>query len=317
MSDQWKPPAQPQPQPTEPDEKDELARRQHEGARTVLAIVILVMAVISFAWTLGDPDRRNSALLFVGLPALVAVAVVFTPPARSFEGTAFKAVSVGLLITAIWLHEGAICVLMAAPLVYAVTAVAVVIAKYARKRPGAYAILPIVLLSGLEGVSPGLRAQPVQTVTVERTVAADMATVTRLVERGPHPVATQPLILRALGMPAPATISGISIAPGAQWTFCYHGDSHGPGGQLVAAVSESDPGHGHLAFTFVEDTSITHRWVAFQSATLDWHADGDRTAVRLSITFRRGLDPSWYFGPIQQGLMHEGGDYLLDSLDLR
>jgi hypothetical protein len=36
----------------------------------------------------------------------------------------------------------------------------------------------------------------------------------------------------------------------------------------------------------------------------------------LTVRFRRGLDPAWYFGPLQDALMREGAGHLLDMLSL-
>ena len=36
-----------------------------------------------------------------------------------------------------------------------------------------------------------------------------------------------------------------------------------------------------------------------------------------ALDYTRRLDPSWYFGPIQDGLMRAGAAHMLDMLDLR
>ena len=117
-------------------------------------------------------------------------------------------------------------------------------------------------------------------------------------------------------MPLPQRVTGDGLAPGDRWLFAYHGSAHGPGGHLLAEVDESGP--DRLGFTFVEDSSITARWVTWQDAELRWRAvDAGHTEIRLTIGYQRGLDPSWYFGPVQDALMHEGGAHLLDMLALR
>jgi hypothetical protein len=298
-----------------PEQAQQLIEQHRRRSRTLLGLIVVMFGAAAFLYSISA-GYRDSALFFVGLPTVLALAVILSRPARSLHGTAFKAVTVALLMCAVWLHEGAICVLMAAPLVYGIVHGIIGLAHLGQNRPRAYALLPLLVLAGLEGITPEARIQPDQTITVERVVAADVATVTTHVAHGPRPVVVRPLALHVLGMPTPASISGVSLRPGAQWIFCYHGDSHGPGGQLVAEVTESSA--GHLGFRFVEDTSITHRWVGWRAAALDWRATADgRTSVTLTISFRRGLDPSWYFGPIEQFLMHDGGEYLLDSMDLR
>ena len=97
--------------------------------------------------------------------------------------------------------------------------------------------------------------------------------------------------------------------------FGYHGNSHGPGGQIVTEVVAAGP--REITFAVLEDSSITGRWVGMRDATLSWRAgDGGGTAVTLRIDYRRGLDPSWYFGPLQDRLMHAGAEHFLDMLNM-
>ena len=119
----------------------------------------------------------------------------------------------------------------------------------------------------------------------------------------------------SLGIPLPRHGAGSGLAPGSQWTLDYHGSMHGPGGQITTEVTSSAP--GEVRFRTVSDTSITHRWMALGDSAITWRpvADG-RTEVTLTMNFVRGLDPSWYFGPLEQWFGTEGAGYLLDSLVL-
>ena len=77
----------------------------------VLAIIVAVtIASVSYrllmGWQLGQ-----TAALFIGIPALLAMSIVFVP-ARSATGVAFKAVTIGLLVSMIFLQEGVLCVLI-------------------------------------------------------------------------------------------------------------------------------------------------------------------------------------------------------------
>src|SRR5919198_853501 len=63
---------------------------------------------------------KQTAALFVGIPALVAITVVFAVSPRSATGVACKAVTIGLLVSLLFLGEGMVCVMMSAPLFYAI-----------------------------------------------------------------------------------------------------------------------------------------------------------------------------------------------------
>ena len=297
-------------------------------ANLVLAGLIALAGVVLFVVTVRS-GRGDSALLFVGLPIAVAAGLALTP-GRSTHGRVFRLTTIGLLLAAVALHEGAICVVLAAPLVYAVahgTAALVRAVRTAEHRLRVLLPLPL-LLAGMEGVQPEWRVQPDESVEVSRVVTADPATVAGRVAAGPQPVAVRPLALRLLAVPTPEHVHGSGLAAGDRWMFGYHGSAHGPGGQIVTEVRESGP--HEVTFTVLEDSSITGRWVRMRAATLSWRPAGaqqtgvmpqtgaaPQTEVTLRIDYRRGLDPSWYFGPLQDRFMHAGAAHMLDMLTLR
>jgi hypothetical protein len=300
---------------------------QHQDRRLsrpklILAALIGLFGTAVFVLTVRQ-GRADSALLFVALPALLAMGLLFVR-AETGHGRLFVAVTVLLLVAAVALHEGAICVILAAPLVYAVAhgtlGLVQLVNGWLERGQGSrrgYALLPVplLLLPGLEGVTPQWRIDPSQSVSVTRVIAASAAEVEARIAAGPHPAEVRSLALRALGVPMPEHITGQGLHTGDTWTFAYHGSSHGPGGELVARVSAHGP--GRLAFDIVHNDSITARWMRFRSAELSWRpVHASDTEVRVVLSYRRGLDPSWYFGPLQDGLVHEGAGHLLDMLGL-
>ncbi|WDZ87985.1 hypothetical protein PVK37_08170 [Micromonospora cathayae] len=287
------------------------------SANWILAGLIGLFGLVVFAVAVRD-GRADSALLFVALPVLLAAALALTP-GRTPHGQVFVTTTIALLLAAVALQEGAICVVLAAPLVYAVAHGALALINLVRRASSrSYSVLlvPLLLLPGLEGSGIGPRIAPDQSVEVVRLVALPAAVVADRLAAGPRPTPVRAPALRLLGVPLPAHVDGGGLGPGDRWTFGYHGSAHGPGGRLVAEVTAGTP--GHLTFRFVEDTAITGRWFTWQRADLRWRAvDADHTEVRLLIGYRRGLDPSWYFGPLQDALLHQGGGHLLDMMALR
>nr|WP_203681014.1 SRPBCC family protein [Actinoplanes siamensis] len=290
--------------------------RRIRPANLWLAALIGLSGVVCFVVTVRS-GRADSALLFVAFPVALAVALALTP-GRSPHGKVFRITTIALLLSAVWLHEGAICVLLAAPLVYLVAHAATAAAQAARRggrRTLALLPLPLLLAGGVEGTNAGWRVHPDQSVEVTRTIAVPAERVAVILEAGPQPTAARSLALRLLDVPMPVHVHGDGLRPGDRWTFVYHGGSHGPGGDIVTEVRDATP--RSITWAVVEDTSITNRWVGMRDATLSWHTVAGGTAVRLRIDYRRGLDPSWYFGPLQDRFMHAGADHLLDMLALR
>jgi hypothetical protein len=284
-------------------------------ANAVLAGLIAVFGV-GFVVVTVRAGRADSALLFVVLPTAIAIALALAPGAASAHGKVFRVTTIGLLLSAVALHEGAICVLLAAPLVYGVAHGIALLVQLVRKWRIAPVLLPLpMLLVGVEGVHPEWRLHPDQSVEVSRVVQTVPAEVPALLTAGPRPAGARSLPLRLLGVPMPEHVHGAGLAPGDRWMFGYHGSSHGPGGQILTEVTTAGP--QEIGFAVVEDTSITGRWVRMNDATLSWKPSGSGTEITIRIDYRRGLDPSWYFGPLQDVLMHAGAEHLLDMLAVR
>ncbi|MBO4207347.1 hypothetical protein [Micromonospora echinofusca] len=285
-------------------------------ANWVLAGLIGLFGLVVFTVAVRS-GRADSALLFVALPVILAVALALTP-GRTAHGRVFVVTTIALLLAAVALHEGAVCVVLAAPLVYAVAhgTTALIRALRDASRPYAVLAVPLLLLPGLEGSGVGPRLAPEQTVEAVRVVALPVDRVTERLAAGPRPVPVRSVPLRLLGAPTPGQVSGDGLAVGDRWMFGYHGSTHGPGGHLLAEVESVRP--GQVTFRFVEDTSITARWFTWRHADLRWQAvDAGHTEVRIRVDYRRGLDPSWYFGPVQHLLLSEGVGHLLDMTTLR
>jgi hypothetical protein len=300
---------------TRPEDQDEApepdpATRSSRGGR-VLALGIVTIAAVTAPYLLVRSDRTDTAALFVGVPLLLAVVVALAPPAKSLHGLTFRVVTFVLLITSAFLHEGAACVLMAAPLVYGVAHLVAELVDQARqinrRNRAALAVVPLLLVASLEGTA--FRVDPEQTVSTERVVAMSPADVEQRLQRGPDFSASKPFLLRFSGYPTPTAAAGTGLAIGTRWTFTM------AGGSIVTEVRERDS--RRIEFATVSDSSKTQRWLNWRRGTIQLIplANGD-TAVRLEISFVRRLDPSWYFGPIEQAMVGAGLDHFADSLGL-
>lgn len=289
-------------------------RRQWQ-ARWILAAVIGLIGAVVYTVAVVN-GKADSALLFVGVPTLLAMAAANAPISSAY-GRVTQAITIGLLITAVMWHEGFICVVLAAPLLYVTGLVVTWVVLAIRRGFRAYAfVLPLLLLTSGEGVTADLRVNPDQAVEVVRVLPLTVDEVAAKLAAGPHAATLRSPVLKALGMPVPQQIEGDGLDVGDRWMLGYHGSAHGPGGHIVTEVTGRSA--QQVRFGFVTDTTINARWFTWNDATISWHRVDDRhTEVRLHLGYERRLDPFWYFGPIQEGLMHEGGAHLLDMLDLR
>jgi hypothetical protein len=298
----------------EPDPEPEPQPRNRSVATRVLQFVVVGLIALLGVATIGV-GRTDSAMVFIGLPTLMALAIALSPPAKSVHGMTFKGVTLGLLVAGVLAHEGIICIVMAAPLVYGVAHAIAAVAN--RHDTRTYIAVPFALMLGLEGFVPGLRVDPRQTVTVTHTVALAPAVVADRIAAGPDFASVKPSPLLAM-VPLPGHVTGRGLAVGDGWDLVFHGDKHGPGGELLVRVdaSQRGPTAGRVEFAVVSDTSVVHRWLSWTGAELTWTQVPTGTAVTLTMHFTRALDPSWYFGPLEQVMVRAEADVFLDALGL-
>jgi hypothetical protein len=106
-------------------------------AHTALSAIIASVAVVSLLYRLLVLDNlQQTAALFVGIPALLAILVVSAVSPRSAVGVACKAVTIGLLVSLMFLGEGILCIAMSAPLFYAVAILIGLAVKFAQRDHG-------------------------------------------------------------------------------------------------------------------------------------------------------------------------------------
>jgi hypothetical protein len=288
--------------------------RRVQNARRTLAVVIVAVAAAMAAYRLlVEGKLEQTAALFLGIPTLLAVLVIFVARPLSLTGTICKAITVGLLMAGLFLGEGFICLVMAAPLFYAVgVLLGVGVEALARRRGGAVAsgLLVLALLPmSFEGVTPNLSLPRAERVTVEREIAASPEEIARALARTPHLTGSLPPFLRPF--PRPVAVSGAGLAPGSLRTVHFAGGEGRPG-DLVLAVAEAGP--ARVRFRTVSDSSKVAHWLAWEDALVEWAPAGPgRTRVRWTQTFRRDLDPAWYFAPWERYAVGLAASYLIES----
>lgn len=257
---------------------------------------------------------EQTGLLFAGIPALLAVIVACTPKAKTLIGGTLKATTFFLLLSAPLLGEGFICILMAAPIFYAVAlAVAAVIREIRSSvKNRKQTILPCLALIGilpmsLEGSRPALSFDREEAVTARRTVRATPEEVEIAMSRSPRTNLPIPLFFKSF--PRPTEAHGDGLKPGDFRSIHFAGGEGHPG-DVVLRVVESGPGHAR--FEVVSDKSKIAHWLAWEYADVHWRATGaGQTQVEWTLGYRRLLDPAWYFRPWERYAVRVSADYLI------
>jgi len=310
------------------DEDGYIQRTEHESAfspaRVKGAALTAAVAVAALAYKLiFHQQLQQTAALFVGVPALLAIVVVLFVSPRSATGVACKAATVGLLISLLFLGEGMLCVVMSAPIFYGV-AVAVAAGMSAARRRRiddptrtmySSLVLLAVLVSSLEGVSSSLSFDRRESVTAERIVTAPASDIQRAVLEPPRFERVMPVQLLA-GFPRPMSVH---LDGAGQWTVRMRGgemrlDGMEPrAGDLILRLEESRP--GLVRWSALSDNSHMTHFLTWRAATVEWQAiDPQTTKVTWTLQYDRGLDPAWYFGPWERYVAGIAAGYLIDAV---
>lgn len=278
-----------------------------------LCLAAGIVSVLYRILVLGQAEQ--SALMFIGLPTAMAMLIAWLPKSKSATGMIFKGITLFLILLGILFIEGFICILMAAPLFYAVGFIVGIFADKARaqrefNKRFRVVVLPVLVLMSLEGVTGLLSFPRDESITVTRDVSLSPVLTRERLAKGPAFVlADLPGFLK-LGFPAPYQIQGEGLAKGDSWKIHFAGGEGKPG-TLLARVAESDA--LHLRMTKVSDSSHIAHWLDWQEA--EWTISPTRNGSRVSLTmrYRRLLDPAWYFKPIEQYGVKKAGEYFLSQ----
>ncbi len=279
-----------------------------------LVALIVAIALGSLLYRLLTHQHlEQTAALFLGVPAVLAIAIALQPRTRTATGMIVKCITLALLIAAPMLGEGFFCVLFAAPLFYIVgIAVGQIADRWPRKKGTTLSCTALLLLPMcLEGVVPGLTFPRDQIVTVRRTIPASADAVRRQLALPPNVTTPLPAYLR-IGFPRPLRASGNGLQRGSLRTILFSGAEGKPPGDLRMHVVASRP--GYVAFAAIDDASKLAHWIAWDTTEVAWAAvDATHTSVTWRIHFTRQLDPAWYFIPLERAAVYEAASYLIEA----
>lgn len=295
-------------------------------ARVALATLILAVAIGAVAYrAIVSHNLQQTAALFIGIPALLAIVVIFGVSPDSAPGVACKAVTIGLLVSLLFLWEGILCVLMSAPLFYVVALVIGYAMREGRDPDNSGAItlrscvilLAIVPMS-LEGVTEFTTANREESVEASQIVPASAEAVEQALFEAPRFDRVRPLYLRA-GFPSPVATRIEHSSQETRWVIRMRGGEmlltgmEPRAGDLTLRLEEARP--GLVRWRAISDTSHMTHFLTWREIVVQWQAvDAGTTRVTWTLRYLRGLDPAWYFGPMERYAAHLAAGYLIDSV---
>jgi hypothetical protein len=288
------------------DPKPSISRSQW-----MLIFVILAVSAGSVMYRLiVRGSLEQTAVLFIGIPSLLAILLAMTPKATTVKGGITKGLTLFLLLSGPLLGEGFICILMASPIFYLVGLLvgAVVDRDRAKRQTTLSCLLLILLPMSIEGSSPKLSFNREETVQESRIVYGSEHEVQMALSHSPRTDTPVPIYGR-MGFPLPTKAWGDGLEVGATRTVHFAGGEGKPG-DLVLKVSEARK--GYVRFDAVSDHSKLAHWLEWKSSEVEWSAtDSQHVHVTWILHFERRLDPAWYFRPWERYATGLAAEYLI------
>lgn len=257
---------------------------------------------------------ETTSVMFIFLPAMVAILLSLTGKPKSALGSAMKGTTLGLLLSAVVFGEGLICVLMAAPIAYLIAGIVGASTDASRRRQNKSfqsVVWVVVALMSLEGTTNSLSLRRDESVKAEHIVVASSLEVEKALAATPSFKAPLPTYFR-LGFPKPVETHGSGLQIGDVRIIHFAGGEGHPG-DLVLRVAERTA--SSVTFYPESDHSKIAHWLAWQESVVQWtRVDATHTRVTWTLRYRRGLDPAWYFRPWERYAVRLAGEYLIDNL---
>jgi hypothetical protein len=305
----------------EPDDKVTIPKTEEPRLSRVNSAQWMIAAFLFTALVVGALFYRllmatglgHTSLMFMGIPAVLAIVLVLAPAPRSATGSILRGMTLALLIVAPLLGEGYLCILFASPLFLVVGLVVgqIVDASRARRSATLGCIAILLLPISLEGVAPQLTYNRAQSVEATQIVHASASQVQASLAQSPDITTALPRFLR-IGFPRPLEARGSGLSVNSLRTIHFAGAEGDPPGDLVMRVAESK--NGYVRFEAVSDASKLLQWVRWQnSEVMYWPVDPTHTRVTWRISFDRQLDPYWYFAPWEAFAVRRAANYLITA----
>jgi hypothetical protein len=276
-----------------------------------------------------DSSFRNSTLLYLLVPFAISIAIQKLVP-RS-EGIHWGArlrdhlrdATIVFLATSALLFEGFICVLFFMPIYYLIVLVGYGISGFFDKddegnRFRAFGIPALVLLLSAEGLT---EATTVERYNEATHVAVLDGSIAELQANMAKPIAFTGKRSWFLSIfPLPTRVEAGTLRAGdvhrlhflyKRWFLANYHE-----GEMHVRIAEVSP--SRIRTEIVRNDSYLSHYMAIDGTQVLFRDLGQgRTEVRLTVKYRRLLDPVWYFGPLQQRAAQESARYLVETIIAR
>jgi hypothetical protein len=256
--------------------------------------------------------------MFAGIPLLIGVLVAYMSRPRTGIGTTLKVVTILLLAVCPLLGEGAVCIVMAAPLFYAFAVVgyylyAAIINKITpNRRGGPMAILLVPFaMAMLTSDRNHIDNPATNTIVDEIFVAATPERVMQTIEQTNTVVPNFPVFLK-LGFPLP---SRLERDPNGVTRMHFDPRSEPwPGTNTIISQQTIDRTRHTITYEIQEDGTKLARWMTFRRTGFEVIACPGGSLLRQRTTYDQRMQPGFYWNTMENFAMGQMHGYALRNI---
>jgi len=298
-------------------EPEKFSNRQ----RVLIAVILLSALTGVGIGLMRVRGVDGSALLYIGLPTIIALAFATTSSSKTIMGSTLKAITFVILISGPLLQEGYICMIMAAPIFYIAGALAAWIFGHFRdkkknmSRLNMFVLPSLLLLMSMEGVFDATSFNRFNTVEHVQIIDGSVSDIKKRMAGTRSLSAPDSLFAKIFPRPDMVNANGLSVGD-RQWIdvsyfkWIYWNEKRGR--VQFEVVEHNDY---YLRFKPAGDTSYFSSYLTWKDTTVSFQPITDnRTRVTWRISFQRDIDPAWYAQPLQRYAVTEAAKVLVGSL---
>lgn len=283
--------------------------------RFISTLFIVVTACFAYKG-LEIISLKHSAALFIGIPLLMGTLLAATSNTKNITLHIITGMTLGLVASFLYLNEGSFCVPMTAPL-FLITALTISYSftklKHYQYKKHIY-ILPLILMLmlSLEGISPTFSFNRFETVQISKETSLSPVEINQALSES-RQFNTIPTLL-SWGFPQPLTVTGKGDKTG-NIRDIYFSGGEGEAGHAIFEITKRNK--SYIEFSLLKDDSHISHWLEWKKSKVSWtEIEPGKTIITWSLEYKRHLDPSWYFGPLQKYAVQLSANALIDNLIL-
>ncbi len=290
--------------------------------------LILLMGAFAIAVHLLIGSKLDhSSLLYLGIPFLISIALL-SMTSKEYVKVTYKTKYANilrdslivLLGSSLILNEGFLCVLMFMPIYFGCILIGFVTEfiwnlKPNHNRLSVYTLPTLMIVMSLEGTTEHMSFNRYHQVEASQVVALNIDEIKQNLIKPIDLKQTRPWFLYLFPMPyqidAGSLVAGdIHVIHYRYKKWFFTNVHEGKANLKITEVSNR-----HIKTQFLSDSSYLNNYLQLLDTNIQLEPiNNQHTQVTLQISFKRKLDPAWYFEPLEKYAVTLAADYLISNM---